>query len=281
METSKLSIIFVVVLVSASHVHLSNMQKPAWQVLVESVKGIKGGIFPLCEVLKSGGDKYACRLKQFPEIGFLFCKKAIIGNDKCEALLTTEVQGLKYLRTKQIKTVNFQPDLIPGVMCPDSSPDKGTCSGFFEKWVDKNVGRFFHVSVYADDNTLDEEMTEIIQKSNKDSNALQETINDLERINQFMTNGIAEKADHYRCICDLQGFFIFEGGFLVSDTAEGIMLVHKHKSCPYGGPTAAKLLFAVRMMIIRIKQAIKLGTIRNGKHIRNNIPILRTLNRIS
>ena len=68
------------------------------------------------------------------------------------------------------------------------------------------------------------------------------------------------KPDHYRCICDLQGFFIFGGGFLVSDT-EGIELVHRHKRCTYdgdNGPTAAQLLVAVRMMIFRIEQAIKM-----------------------
>ena len=136
----------------------------------------------------------------------------------------------------------------------DSKLKYGPCSGFFEKWVDKNGGSFFHVRVYIDDKTLGKELNEIIKKSSKQG--LNEKVNDLKQIERFMTEQIPiGKPDHYRCICDLQGFFIFDGGFLVSDT-EGIELLHRHQSCTYGGPTAATFLAAVRMMILGIEQAM-------------------------
>ena len=160
MEMSKLSIIPVVVLMNP-HAHHTMLQKPPWQQLVESAKG---DIFPLCMELEDGADKYACRIQKFPDMGFLFCKKAIIGSYKCEDVLRMEIKGLKFLGNSGIKTVEFYEHLIPNVICPDSKPEKGPCSGFFEKWVDKNKGRFFHVRVYIDDNTLDKEMTEIIKK---------------------------------------------------------------------------------------------------------------------
>ena len=254
MEMSKLSIILVVVLMNP-HVHLtmsSNQQKPEWEKLVDFVKG---GIFPYCKKIKSGGDKYACRLKQFPKIGFLFCKKP----ESCEDLLRKELNGLKDLNTRGIETVKvLQTELISGVICPHSKPQrkKPRCSGFFETWVDKTEGTFFHVSSYIHDyayGTLDARMDKLINVYKKDRKALEITKDYLVKIRQFMT---PDTQTRHRCICDLQGFFIFQGGFLVSDT-EGIELVPWDKTCAFGGPTARQLFLGVETMIKKIETAIK------------------------
>ncbi len=94
--------------------------------------------------LEDGADKYACRIQKFPDMGFLFCKKAIIGSDKCEDVLRMEIEGLKILGNAGIKTVEFSEHLIYLIsyaQIPNQRKDRVV--GFLKNGWTRTKGDFF------------------------------------------------------------------------------------------------------------------------------------------
>jgi hypothetical protein len=216
--------------------------------VLDAINNIKGNVlqYEFCTELHSGGDKHACRIRNFEKYGFLFCKEYDNGHDTCTDIINREMQGYIQLQANQVKTVPFFPRVITDVVCPDSKLKGDTrCSGLLEEWVDN--GEAFHLRVYIDDHEVEKQTSKIIQLTTK--TGLSTTREDLEKIYLYMGNdGV-----HFRCICDLQGFYLLDGGFLVGDT-EGIKEnLGIGDACDKGDPTIREFLQALEYMINKIK----------------------------
>ena len=242
MKEIRLCIVLLVVVMISSVSTTANLVD---RILLH-INNIKGNILDrsFCTELHSGGDKYACRIRNSEKYGFLFCKKHT-GHAKCQDIIGKEMEGFYELTKKSIKTVSYYPHVVTGVLCPDSGSKD--CFGILEEWVDNAKGEAFHLRVYIDKNKVKEKTKEIIQRTKKEG--LSTTRGDLEKIYGYIHNdGV-----NFRCICDLQGFYLLDGGFLVGDT-EGIKEnLPVDGACDEGDPTTREFLEALAYMINQIK----------------------------
>jgi hypothetical protein len=253
MKEIKLCIVLLVV-VMISIVPTTTTTTTVFDV-IDAISTIKGNIlrrqshqYDFCTELHSGGDKYACRIRNFEQYGFLFCKEYNNGHDTCTDIINREIHGFLQLRKEQVRIVPFYPHAITDVVCPDSEYEGDTrCSGFLEEWVDN--GEAFHLRVYIDDHEVEKQTSKIIQRTKKEG--LSTTREDLEKIYSYMANdGV-----NFRCICDLQGFYLLDGGFLVGDT-EGIKEnLGIGGACDKGEPTIREFLQSLEYIINKIKSA--------------------------
>jgi hypothetical protein len=81
------------------------------------------------------------------------------------------------------------------------------------------------------------------------------TIADLTKIVAFMQPALEN--GNYKQICDLQGFFLKNGGFLVSDTPDIIQNIAKDGICSNGEPTTEKVLTVLNRMITELGRAFR------------------------
>lgn len=220
--------------------------------VIDAISTIKGNIQDLqqiCTELHKGGDKYACRIRNFENYGFLFCKEYDNGQDTCTDIIKREMYGFIQLHKERVRIVPFYPHVITDVVCPDSKRTVDTrCSGFLEEWVGN--GKAFHLRVYIDDHEVEKQTSKMIQRTTK---GLSTTREDLEKIYRYMLNEQPFNGNRFRCICDLQGFYLLDGGFLVGDT-EGIKEnLGIGGACDKGDPTTREFLEALGYMINKIK----------------------------
>ena len=81
------------------------------------------------------------------------------------------------------------------------------------------------------------------------------TIADLTKIVAFMQPGLEN--GNYKQICDLQGFFLKNGGFLVADTPDIIQNIAKDGICWNGEPTTELVLTVLNRMITGLGRAVR------------------------
>jgi hypothetical protein len=204
-----------------------------------------------CMQTGSGADKIVCRLKEVPSIGFLICKKILYKEEEeeeeeegksCEDVIKDEMNSLKKLNNQGIKIVAIGNEPIKNVKCGET--DERTCTGFLEAWIDATVGQFGHVRDHIANNTVAELIGKVLQFTSK--GGLQTTINDLRKIVTFMQ---PSPDDSYKQICDLQGFFLKNGGFLINDTPNINENISKDGSCWPDEPTTADVLANLTLLI--------------------------------
>ena len=214
--------------------------------LINSLKpNINYGEFCLGRLI-SGESKSACRIAQVPSVVFLFCN-GDYGGFCNPTIVDPEIKNLQKLNERGVRTVKFNKEMIMGVKCA-KTPEL-TCDGFLEGWIDENVGWFHRLDTNFYDGTV---KTLIIQVREKITTpeGRKKTANDLKNILEFMV-AYAPPGKYY-LICDLQGFFLFDGGFLVNDPG-GIKNVTLQQQCendPHASePTTKQVLDGLALLI--------------------------------
>ena len=167
-----------------------------------------------CKELAQGGEeKIACRIKAVPSIGFLVCRRPTY----CLQELTTEINNLRILKAAGIKTVKYAPQsdmrIIRDVKC--GSQSSTDCSGILVEWISRSIGRFEHIRDRIVNNQVPDLIANV-ESFTSGSSALKRSCRDLNNILNYMQ----DKSARYRQICDLQGFFLVNGGFIVADTPQ-------------------------------------------------------------
>ncbi|KAJ7382322.1 hypothetical protein OS493_035599 [Desmophyllum pertusum] len=164
-----------------------------------------------CVEKPEGKDKIACRIRNEQTVGFIVCKASIFIDGTisvpCRQVIADEIVNLKTLRAAQIRTVTFSEPQINGVNCRDKPNE--LCSGFLEEWVGNDRGRFKHIRNRISYHTVQGLIQEV--KSFTPQLGLVATVANLRAIRNYMH--MVGPPPSYRQICDLQGFFLIEGGF--------------------------------------------------------------------
>ena len=203
-----------------------------------------------CNEVATGEDKIACRLKDVPSIGFLVCKKSLYEEyETCENVIKTELDNLLKLHGENINVVTVDMKPIDNVKCGETN--EKTCSGFLEAWIDKKDGEFGHVRDHIAENTVPRLIEKVLKFTSTEG--LQTTITDLRKIVQFMQ----PSPSSYKQICDLQGFFLKKGGFLINDTPVIDEKITKDGQCWPGEPTTEKVLQALNEMINELNKSVQ------------------------
>ena len=213
-----------------------------------------------CAEMNSGEDKIACRVKDVPTVGFLVCKKSELGEKNCSTIINEEVTNIEKVQKEGgIKTVTISPPPIDGVKCGSDSSIE--CSGFLEKWLAKGKAIFKQVRDHISSNTTGKVIADV--KNFTSAAGLSKTTADLSKIKAYMT--VNPTKNEYRQICDLQGFFLATGGFLVADVPEVREETTIDGECWDGEPTTKEVLDALDQMI----SAFSLGNGNDGNGTTN------------
>lgn len=172
----------------------------------------------------------------------LFCKK----DDRiCKVIVDREIKNLQKLNEGGVRTVVFDKEMIMGVKCADT-PEL-TCAGFLEGWIDESVGWFRRLDTYFFVNNV-KTLIEDVRKKITTPEGRKKTANDLQRIREFMV----APHEKYHLICDLQGFFLFAGGFLVNDPDDIMKNKTPRQKCgnnPHAEPTTEQVLVGLALLI--------------------------------
>ncbi|CAB4025647.1 Hypothetical predicted protein [Paramuricea clavata] len=203
-----------------------------------------------CSEIASGEDKVACRLKDIPSIGFLVCKKAKYDETPCKDIIETELANFLKLRSENINVVTVDKKPVENIRCGATTDQM--CSGFLEAWIDQTYGEFGHVRDHIAEGTVGQLVEKIIKFTRKDE--LQTTTSDLRKIVEYMQP--SSKEHNYKQICDLQGFFLIDGGFLINDTPEINENIATKGVCWDGEPTTEQVLSGLKNMIDALNHAM-------------------------
>lgn len=197
-----------------------------------------------CAEMNSGEDKIACRIKDVPTVGFLVCKEPKLGEKNCSTVINEEVTNIEKVQKEgAIKTVTISPLPIDGVKCGNDSSIE--CSGFLEKWLAKDEAKFEQVRDHISYNTIERLIADV--KNFTSQAGLSTTAADLSKIKTYMK--VNTTMNEYRQICDLQGFFLATGGFLVADVPDVLEETTIDGKCYDGEPTTKEVLDALDRMI--------------------------------
>lgn len=196
-----------------------------------------------CAEMNAGEDKIACQVKDVPTVGFLVCKKPELEDTNCSTVINNEVTNIEKVKEGGIKTVTISPPPIDRVKCGNDS--SMNCSGFLEKWLAKDEARFEQVRDHISNNTTGKLIDDV--KSFTSEAGLSTTAADLSKIKAYMTVNVTE--NKYRQVCDLQGFFLVQGGFLVADVPEILEETTIDGICWDGEPSTKDVLDALDKMI--------------------------------
>ena len=207
-----------------------------------------------CREKKSGEDKVACRIKDVPTIGFLVCKTPVVEEVICSKVIKTEVENIKTVSSANITTVTISTHRIDGVKCGEDQ--SLNCSGFLEEWITNETGRFEQVRDHIDGNTVANLINDV--KSFTTTTGLSTRAADLKKIKNYMM--VDPDKNKYRQICDLQGFFLVKGGFLVADVP-AIENISISDPCWSDEPTTKNVLDALNEMISEFSLAQSNGSI--------------------
>ncbi|PWC17025.1 hypothetical protein DDT52_17220 [Brenneria roseae subsp. roseae] len=165
-----------------------------------------------CSSTPSGEDKMACQLKSIPTIGLLVCQKADYSEDKsCEALITEEITNLSNVKKAGLATVDFRTDILTPLNCAREKSKE--CAGYLVSWV--NQSEFVNIDDEINAGHIPE-LASSIRSFSTSSASLAKTRADLKKIADFMT----PDAGKFSRICDLQGFYLRGGGFLINDVPD-------------------------------------------------------------
>ncbi|XP_078367375.1 uncharacterized protein LOC144651305 [Oculina patagonica] len=210
-----------------------------------------------CSVSYAGGDKMACLIRQEPTVGLLVCKTAVVDEAPCEDVINTEINNLRRL-SAYVNTVEFSSRPIHGLNCPENPQQ--VCSGFLEEWV--HDGRFRHLrdaiaggraSVRDLASRVKNHILRHVPQGGDPTDALRRTVRHLRKIISFMTYGKDEPTE-YRQICDLQGFFLNDGGFLVADVPYIAGHIGLESECWPGEPTTQEVLDGLEYIISYLRR---------------------------
>ena len=220
-----------------------------------------------CAEMNSGEDKIACRIKDVPTVGFLVCKQPKLGEKNCSTVINEEVTNIEKVHKEgAIKTVMISPPPIDGVKCGNDSSIK--CSGFLEKWLAKDKAKLEQVRDHISDKTIEKLIADV--KNFTSQAGLSSTATDLSKIKTYMK--VDTTRNKYRQICDLQGFFLATGGFLVADVPDVLEETTINGECYDGEPTTKEVLDALDRMISAFNPLVWSRFQHKYPHRSSNIP---------
>ena len=200
-----------------------------------------------CSEAPAGGDKIACRIKDVPTVGFLVCKTFEFKEEDetvpCSEVIESEMKNIEQVKSGGVSTVEISRPAIHGVKCGENSAVN--CSGFLERWWPSDKANFEQVGDLIGANNTTALINAV--KGYTSQAELPKTAGDLTKIKNYMI--IDEKKDEYRQICDLQGFFLVQGGFLVADVPDIRDPTDLKARCWKGEPTTEEVLDALKEMI--------------------------------
>lgn len=206
---SPLLSLFVLLCVASASSYADDFSQAA-----SKINSIKPDIsYPsFCASMPSGEDKVACQIKSITTIGLLVCKKAAYSEDKsCHTLIQEEIKNLSDVKKAGLATVDFRPGILEPLNCAEDKAK--TCAGYLVSWV--SSGTFINIDDAIHDNKV-EELAQDIRSYSTSPSALAKTRSDLKKIAEFMTPSSAK----FSRICDLQGFYLRGGGFLINDVPD-------------------------------------------------------------
>ena len=241
---------FGVVFIAAIAFSTSVLACTEFQEARDEIDAVKPYIYyqEFCvQPIPGGEDKIACRIKNVKSVGFLVCKDPILEEEGeytlCKDAIATELGNLLALSNAGVHTVEVNAPQINHVMCGREDSTSIECSGFLEEWISKDEGKFVQVRDHIHEGPG--AVSRLIEEISNYTNDLNKTATDLKTIRSYM-----RMADGmYRQICDLQGFFLKDGGFKVSDVPYIAEYLGLHDSCWYGEPTTKQVLDDLTKMI--------------------------------
>lgn len=164
----------------------------------------------LCSEAPTGADKAACRIQKVPTIGFLVCQNGELEGESCQTVIVTENKNLTNAVKAGLATISFKSEILGPVAC---YAEKSTnCYGYLVGWVSN--GRFVNLDdAFEAGNALS--VADDIEKYTN-AEGVRVTAKNLKAIITFMQAGRGK----YSRVCDLQGFFLQKGGFVINDVPE-------------------------------------------------------------
>ena len=199
-----------------------------------------------CQTIVRGTGKLVCRIQSVPTVAFLVCQQPTIFGVPCDEAIMTEINTLLQLSNDGIPTVTVNPPQINNILCGQN--DSTTCSGFLETWL---IGNFQHIRDSIVEDTVEDLINEVIDFT--DGTGLSTTINDLTTIRDYMNVNPSQNV--YRQICDLEGFFLQNGGFIVIDAPAVAENIGIDGICYDGDPTTQQVLSALNSMIMAFEDS--------------------------
>jgi hypothetical protein len=211
---------------------------------IEKIDEIKPNINynTFCSEKPSGEDKIACRIKTEPTVGLLVCKMDQYNGTSCEDVIKEEIANLTRVKKAGPATVTFDNTLIKPLRCAEQASTD--CAGYLVRWVTN--GKFTNLDdVIAADRVADlaEEIITYTPPAK-----LPATRSDIVKIINFMTPGRGK----YSRICDLQGFYLKGGGFLINDVPELTIDASTKPDCS-GTPGFDEALAGLNDLAARLK----------------------------
>ncbi|MEL0550694.1 MULTISPECIES: hypothetical protein [Enterobacteriaceae] len=192
-----------------------------------------------CSATPKGEDKMACQIASIPTIALLVCQNTDYDGKSCNTLINEEVSNLTKVKQSGLATVDFRPSLLTPLNC--ATEKAKTCTGYLASWVSQ--GKFVNLDDAIEAGTIAQVADEI--KSNTSAKGLAATRSDLKKIASFMTPG----ADKYSRICDLQGFYLRSGGFLINDVPTLYVKTTPAPACWDGMPDWQKSLDGINQLV--------------------------------
>jgi hypothetical protein len=160
-----------------------------------------------CSETPAGEDKVACRIKSIPSTGFLVCKTHHLDGTACKDVIKTEISNLTQVKKAKLKTITFDDEILGPAQCADEASKD--CYGYLVTWVTN--GTFVNLDDTIHANGIAVLANDIIKGTQ--SGKVKTTKADINAIATFMAPGSGK----YGRICDLQGFWLKSGGFLIND----------------------------------------------------------------
>ena len=218
--------------------------------MVNEAKNQSGNInyTSFCSKTPQGSSKLGCQIKAMDDVGLLVCLEAVV----CEAKLQSELSDLKTIRDANLKVLEYDDEIIDKLKCGARGSKDVNCYGFLEKWIQDDDGkiRSLRSSIFSGNKSI-EVLTDWVIQYQAGKAACLETSSDLKAIQKFMTPiSMGRRDDGYNRICDLQGFFMKAGGFVISDPDGVLKNTTSSNTCHDKNvfPTTKKVIEGLKQM---------------------------------
>jgi hypothetical protein len=197
-----------------------------------------------CSEAPTGADKAACRISKIPSVAFLVCQKHELDGAACKTVIATEIKNLTSVSRAGMATVTFKTDILGEVAC---FAERSTeCYGYLAGWV--SDGRFVNLDDAINAGKI-LDVADSIEKYTKPGGAVA-TARKIQAIIEFMK---ASRGKFSR-VCDLQGFYLQPGGFVINDVPELIVNSSSKPVCgETGSPSYDQVLEGLETLVDHLK----------------------------
>ncbi|CAB4037740.1 Hypothetical predicted protein [Paramuricea clavata] len=165
-----------------------------------------------CKTTGAGASKLGCQIKEMADVGLLVC----LTSDVCDIQLGGELHSLNQIREAKLNVLDYHKQIIPGLKCGAKRSTDVKCSGYLVQWVPTDRGMMQTIRSAVVKDTISN-LVDLVREFQPGQETRLKTADDLEKIRKFMK----PCGSGYNRICDLQGFFMKTGGFVIADP-EGV-----------------------------------------------------------